>query len=213
MGDYHQAREYVEQGLRIAREVGNPYYETYALINLSAFTGILGEPEIAHRYAEGALELASKLGDRSAEAWAHTYLGHSLLALAHLADAQRAYHAALDIRRELNQAALAIEPASGLAQALLAGGDVASALESLAEPLDRIEAGDLLDGCDEPIRVFSVCYAVLYAYGDQPRARLILQKAYQFLQSRAERIPDGPARQAYLNNNPHHRLILDAYGG
>jgi tetratricopeptide (TPR) repeat protein len=209
MGEYTQARSYAEQNLRIAREVGAASNEAYCLINLSAFAGNMGDYPAAEQYAEQGCALARHIGDRSAEAWSLTYLGHSLLAQARLAEADAAYQAALDLRTQLGQAVLATEPAAGLARIALAGGDQQTAQKYLEIILPHLLTSSL-QRTDEPIRVFLTGYLVLYAAKD-PRAAEILETAYHLLQTRAASIPDENTRRSFLANIPHHAELLAAW--
>ena len=46
-----------------------------------------------------------------------------------------------------------------------------------------------------------------------PRAPIILESAYQRLQERAAKIQDAQLRCSFLENVPHHRDIVAAWGG
>lgn len=214
-GDHDTARSYYAQALRINRETGDRLGETYNLINLSAShlwatAGAGGEGAgEAGRCATDALEMARETGDRSAEAWALTYLGHCCLEGDDHDGAAEAYAAALAIRRDLQQEALAAEPAAGVAAVHLAQGDPDAALACLEDVLPLLD-GRPLEGADDPLRVYLVAYRALAAAGDA-RAPAVLEKGHALLHARAARIADPDLRRAFLQGNPGHRALLTAY--
>ncbi len=206
IGEYDQAMSYSGQNLRIAREVGDPYIEAYALINLSSFAIAQEKYQDAKTYALQGRELARKIGDRSCEAWAITYMGHSFSESNDLDSAEDAYRSALVIRNELNQAVLSMEPMAGLAWMGHLKNQVLITRQNLEAILDYLENGDL-EGTDDPMRVYLTCYRILKASEDS-RAIGILEKGYQFLQTRAENIPDEPNRRIFLENVRSNRELL-----
>lgn len=212
LGDYPKAQAYCEQNAQILREVGDQRGESMALINLSAYAGRQGDYPTALEFAEQALGMAGAAGDPSAEAWALTYLGHARLGSDELELARQAYEFALEIRRRLDQPALAAEPLAGLARAAASVGDVRSALDHVAEILSYLEQGGSLGATDEPLRVYLTCYQVLKSSQD-PRADRILETSFALLQEQAAKIKDDSLRRVFLENVPYHREILEAWEG
>ncbi len=210
MGEYEKARAYAEQNLQIARQVGDPYSEAYALINLSSYNGALEDYETALNYALQGQALARRIREPSSEAWASTYIGHCRLAQGEIEAAATAYQEALDIREKFDQPLLATEPLAGLAQTALDAGDLSTARARLNDILAFLDSNGSLEGTDEPMRVYLICYKVLEQTGD-PRAREILQTAYDLLQAHAANIQDQSARNAFLENIRVNREILAAW--
>jgi class 3 adenylate cyclase/Tfp pilus assembly protein PilF len=209
-GDYASARDYLEQNIRIARETGHRHQEAYAMINLAWLLTALGEYATALEYAEQCLDLNRSTGDRSAEAWGLTCLGHVHFESGRYEEANRAYQAALKIRRDLDQPNLATEPAAGVARVALAGGDQRTAQQYLEEILAYLDGGGKLEGAEEPLRVYLTCYQVLRAMQD-PRAEALLSTAYRQLQEQAGRLTDLTARQIFLEQVTCNREILAAW--
>lgn len=210
LGNYAGARTYLERSLQIAREIGNPYSEINALINLSSTTGALGDYDRAISYSNRAVDIARQSNDRNAEAWALTYLGHSLSATGELGLAMPAYQSALEIRRTFAQSALASEPGAGLARVLLLLDKLDSAKEYVEEILDYMEKGGVLDGTDEPVRVYLNCYLVLTGLQDK-RARALLNAAYTELKARAANITEAAIRQNFFEQVSYNREVLEAW--
>jgi tetratricopeptide (TPR) repeat protein len=209
-GDYETARAYLERSLRISRETGHRTSELYSLINLSAYSEILGEYEKAISYAEQALSIAREIVDRPGEAWALTYLGHGLQSLKRYSDAQSAYQGALELQNAMNQPALATEPGAGLARVALELGDLSAAQDHVDTILVHLDGGSSLDGTDEPLRVYLSCYLVLKAVKNE-RAASILETAHKILLERANKIKNESLRHTFLENVPYHREILVAW--
>ena len=123
-GDFETARSYHERTLVITKETGDVYQEVLVLVNLSAVTGHQGEVEVALKHAQRAKELADKVSDRSSKAWAELYLGHAYLKLSELEAAETAYRNSIDLRNELKQTALSMEPIGGLVEVYLQKDDL-----------------------------------------------------------------------------------------
>jgi tetratricopeptide (TPR) repeat protein len=187
--------------------VGERYTETYTLVNLSGYTGALGDSATAVKYAEQGLQLARQSGEVSGEAWALTYLGHAFFDMAEYERAEESYRAAIRIRQELDQGVLETEPAAGSARANLMMGHKGKARELTERVLTFIQKDTNLEGTDQPIRVFLNTYLVLNALKD-PRADNILEQGCEMLKNRAAGIADAAARQMFLEDVSFHRELV-----
>jgi len=98
-GRFDRCSSYHEQSLFVAREIGNPYYEIYTLINLSALAGIQNDAHLALEYAKQAELLSQKTSERVGEALGALYMGHAYLLQGELGLAQPAYHKSIEIRQ------------------------------------------------------------------------------------------------------------------
>jgi tetratricopeptide (TPR) repeat protein len=210
LGDYQKAQMYAARSLQISREIGDRECEIYALINLSANAGAIGGSASAIDYARQAVKLSRESGDRNAQAWALTYEGHGLLESGMLGPARTIYREALDLRYQLDQPALAAEPAAGLARISLAQGDLLAAHSELEAVLAQIELDGTLEGTDQPLRVYLTCYLVLSRVGD-PRANGILNTAHDMLKTRMNGISDPEAREAFLEKIAYNRELMSLW--
>ena len=208
-GDFVAARSYHEQSLYIAREIGNRYHEMLTLINLSAVAGIHNEAELALHYARQAEDLAQKISERAGEAWALLYMGHAYLLQNELQLAQIAYRRSIEIRYELGQPSLMMEPIAGLVETFLQANELESASREAEKILSLLESGLTLDGTEEPLRVYYACYQLLEKKQD-PRAKHVLQTAINMLELQVSRFKDEIARKRYIENIPWRRAIWDA---
>ena len=206
LGDFVEGRKYHEQALMISREVGNIYQETYTLMNLSRVAEVQGNAEEAVKYAQNAMELSKTVRDKTAEAWSYLYLGYAYSLSAQLEKAKKAFDEALNIRRELGQSGLAMEPIAGLIQVALQINDILLAKSLMEEIMGYLSEGATLDTTEEPLRVYLACYNVLERIRD-PRSVQILDKAKQLLEAQVSKFNDEQSRRTYIDNIPWRRAI------
>lgn len=228
LGDYEQAEDYCNRSLRIRREAGDQRGETIVLAALGLLAHYRGDDKMALSHCRQALDLAEELGDRLRQSRTLTRMGHAWLGLAQtapttkrrgecLAQAADAYRRALEIRRETNQASLAVEVTAGLARVSLAEGNLARAQAQIEEILDFIntpgtESGPALAGATDPFEIYLTCYHVLHATHD-PRAREVLQTAHELLQQLAATIDDESLRRTFFEAMSVRREIRATYAG
>jgi tetratricopeptide (TPR) repeat protein len=210
MGDYRKALSYAKRNLRIAREIGDKFVETYSLINLSSHASALGDSLTSAKYAEEGIELARQSNNRNAEAWALTYYGHGLFDSGNIKEALVSYRNALALREELDQPVLATEPCAGLARIAMIQNNRSEARTHLETIMSQLGKDGTLEGTDQPLRVYLNCYLVLHAINDQ-RANKTLKTGYELLIKRADGITDPSARQMFLEKITYNREILSIW--
>lgn len=208
-GDFDAARTYYAKGLDMARKNGNAYQQIFILINMSALDGIQRDADSARRNAEQAAELARAFSERSGEAWAMLYLGHACLLQGELETAREAYRASIQIREELKQPVLALEPLAGLAAVCLEENDLDAASKHAEPILNFLAEGNTLEGVEEPVRVYYTCYLYLQRKNDS-RAEEILQQGSRLLEEQASKFTDENERRRYIENIPWRRAVWEA---
>jgi tetratricopeptide (TPR) repeat protein len=181
----------------------------YTLINLSAVSRIQNEVEPALQYAEKAVELAQKIAERVGEAWATLYLGHAYLLRHEPHLAQSAFLKSIEIRDDLGQLSLSMEPIAGLVETYLQANDLESAAREAEKILTFLESGSTLDGTEEPLRVYYACYQLLEKKQDL-RSKQILRTAMILLEAQVSKFKDEIARKRYVENIPWRRALWDA---
>lgn len=207
VGDYEGAMSYARQALRIARDAGARERETVVLANLALHAHHLGDNEGAREYSQQALQLAQKEGIRTLEAYALDFLGHALLELGDPEGAAHAYREALALRQTLDQPHMAVESRAGLARVALAQGDLAEARGQVEEIIAYLREHEVLEGPEEPLRVYQTVYQVLKVALQHDCALEILERAHTLLRERAAKITDEPMRRSFLENVAAHREI------
>ena len=101
MGQYADARRYLEEALAIDRELGNGAGEVTALGHLGILARNLGQNAEARRYFEQALAIAQLIRDREREAAVWGALGGVSADFGEYSDAQRYIEKSYAIYREL----------------------------------------------------------------------------------------------------------------
>jgi predicted ATPase len=208
-GDYATARGYLEQSLALTRATHDQLMEAAALNNLGLVAVNQGDFVTARNVYERCLKLAQDLGDPVFEGWARRGLGNAALGVQDLDVAEEAYRQALATLRAVDNPALVAEPLAALARVVLARGEAAEARETIEEILAHLATGTL-EGAEEPMLVYLICYQVLRA-NDDPRAQTLLTRARRELLAQAGHIPDEATRHAILEHVPAHRELLAAW--
>ncbi|HKJ37635.1 MAG TPA: AAA family ATPase, partial [Anaerolineales bacterium] len=209
LGDFHAARSYHERSLLLARESGNRFQEIYTLINLSALAGIQNDADMALQQAQLAADLADATAEPSGQAWAFLYMGHAYLLNGEYELAQTAFQKSVDIRNDLDQQSLSMEPLAGLVEANMAMNDITTASHQVEKIIAFISSGSPLEGTDEPLRVYYICYRYLEKTKD-PRAQQILKIAKKLLDAQVSKFSNDLDRERYVENLPWRRAIRDA---
>jgi predicted ATPase len=136
-------------------------------------------------------------------------MGHAYLLQNQLQSARAAYLKSIDIRKELGQPSLSMEPMAGLVETYLQAGDLDSASQTTETILNFLESGATLDGTDEPLRVYYACYLLLGKKQD-PRSKQVLQTAMKLLEERVSKFSDEATRRQYIENIPWRRALQAA---
>ncbi len=211
MGDYAGALQATQTALAMDREVNNPQSRCILLANLSLHHHHLGDQLQALAHAQEAVALANAIEMPTIAAYGYDFQGHALLALGRVEEAEKAYRQALQLREQRGLTYLSFESRAGLARVALARGDAQTALAWM-EPVVEYILHAVLEGPEEPLRIYWTAYQVLAA-ADDPRREEVLRCAVTILQERAERISDQEERRRYLTQVKAHREILRAASG
>ena len=203
LGDYAAAYAYFRRALEVLADEQSPN-RVRALAHGCLLLLLQGDHAAALEIGEQALTLSAELPQIHATAL--TNLGHTLAGLQDFEAAAEKYQQALDLRAELLQPFLGIEPLAGLAQLALNMGSEDQALLYIEKILPLLETSPL-EGPDQPGQIYLICYQVLQAHQD-PKADEILKSAYKLLQKRASAMDNDLLRNSYLENvNAHQEII------
>ena len=209
LGDFQAARSYQERALLLIRETGNRFLEIITLVNLSSLAGIQGDAETALGQAKIAAELSKATSEPSGQAWALLYMGNAYLLKKEYELAQTVFKRSIEIRNDLNQQSLSMEPRAGLVETYMAMNDPESAAQEVEKIIQFIDTGSPLEGTDEPLRVYFTCYRFL-AQKKDPRSSQILQFAKSLLKAQVSKFSNDIDRDRYVNNIPWRRAIWEA---
>ena len=102
-----------------------------------------------------------------------------------------------------------MEPIAGLVEMALALNDLLTAVQTADHVLAHLKSGGTLQGTDEPLRIYYVCYRALERNRD-PRADDLLFEAVRLLNSQLAKLRDGHSRQRFVENAPWRLAIQQA---
>ena len=215
LGAYEQAAERFEEVLARYQRIGRREGAATVQLNLALAAMHSGKLVHALGLARQALPVFDAVGSHWLAAAARRIAGQAELAMGEHAAALVSLQTARDGFASLGLAQLAAEASASLALAQQASGHREQARASVDAVLALLDAtaqsGEpaLLDGVEEPLRVYADCWQVLHAQGD-PRAGRCLQAGRRLLQERAARVADPARRDTLLHRVPHHRLLRQA---
>ena len=202
------AQHYLEESLKLRQGFESWLYVGYSLADLGLLHHLRGENEAGRNYSQQAKEIAEERRDLLLQAMASRYLGHTLVALKELEEAQKVYQQARKLHQEAGEHAPALEATAGLAQTILSQGNLDQAQQYVEEIIPHLET-KVLSGLAEPFRIHLTCYRVLRANQD-PRAEEILTTAHRLLNERAAAIEDETLRRSFLEKISIHQDLVKA---
>lgn len=214
-GDFGGAQLFLEQSLELMREIRSRASECRIYADLGLLAFYEGRYLAGRDLSRQTLLMADELGIRDTSGYALTSLGHCLAALGKNEEAQMAYHQAEKLFASIGRPFASIDPLAGLAQLYQSQDSRLRALgctEKILDLLRRAEAGGSLSnelcGLIEPSRAYLACAQTLRAIGDERAAQILLEGLKQ-LNGWANAIENLALRQAFLENIPPNRLLLE----
>jgi tetratricopeptide (TPR) repeat protein len=207
-GEFTQARQHLEEALKVCRAIGSRQMECGPQGNLSQLALWQGDAAQALVQAHAAVDVAVAVQAADFEAGAHYRVGEAKLALGHHGAAAQAYAQAESQGRAIGLG-VQFDATAGRARAALAADDVAGAMGFVEALLAHRADSGTFGGADSR-RILFTCHQVLARAADS-RAAELLASAHAELQARAATISDAGLRQSFLNNVPCHREIVAAW--
>ncbi|HEU5294589.1 MAG TPA: hypothetical protein VFU71_07360, partial [Burkholderiaceae bacterium] len=209
LGDFEQAAHVLEEGLQLARSIGDRANEGNCLVNLAQVSQWQGDGERALALSRAAHDLAAAMKAPDYEIFALLVRGDAELHLGHSEEAFGTYDRALSLALRIDSP-LRHNATAGLIRVALAQGDTAAALRHVEALLPHLSTGRALDGADSPRLIELTCYRALSRVSD-PRAAQLLHAAYAALRAKADSLVDAARRDEFLGRIPHHREIVAAW--
>lgn len=210
LGDFDQARRWLEEGLRLQRAHGDLAPQCNSLSNLSRLALWQGQPQQARALAVKARELSLAVGGNDLERLALLCVGLAEMALGQAQRAAVVFDEAWQLAHRRGEPP-AHEFLAARAELALQQGDVPTALAQLQDHLGAPE-GPTAAHVQSLHRVLQLrCYQALHRSGDT-RATDWLVLMHGHLVADAAHIADAGVRQGFLSRIPHHRAIVQAAG-
>jgi tetratricopeptide (TPR) repeat protein len=223
LGDLSAAQRDLDEALRLVRQNGDRALECPYLCGLSELTLWQGDADRALVLARKALDTANAVQARDWVASASVCLADVEAARGQLVTAAQAYAEACVLAHEVGRG-WRFDASAGLANLLLAQGDISGALQALhpllspaggveeeavdqaalaSEPAAAEAAAASFPGAGWPRKIELTIHRVLAAASD-PRADAWLQRAHRTLMAQADTITDTALQQMFLTHIPHH---------
>ena len=210
LGDFDNAQKCLQQGLDLAQKIGDEIGVAYLLANMGLVAYEQGDYTAATNYQDDGLTIALKHDEKYLVTLYHYYMGLTNLQQKQLS--QAAEHA---------QSSLKLQLASDMRVATTGNLALLSKIYQLLDDMPQAltytnQALDILDECDGegpefPQLDYFFCYQVLTAARQPDLARIALERAYELVMSRADRITDPTLRQSFLEGIMSSREIITAY--
>jgi tetratricopeptide (TPR) repeat protein len=208
LGDYDEAFDTMREAANIVEKVGNRNLQVATLGGLASVCFSQRRFDESREYAAQAIQLGETLGNNRFLIPAQVVLGHALISLKLLDEAEATLRAAQTNCDQTGYTQVMADLLNGLARLAMSRGDRAQALTEVGKILElRRMDPTLVNMSDEPMRVFSTCYVVLQTNQDS-RALEILQDAYTQLEAYAGKITNPKLRKMFLEQVPANREIL-----
>jgi predicted ATPase len=198
LGQYNAARKRYQQALVFYRDSGNYQAEAETLANLSLLDCVQGLLAAGCENAQKAVALAEKAGDKINHANALYYLGRNQLAAGNYEAAESALHRAIDLRREIPHPGRQAEIQAELALLAQKRSRFILALELLAPVLEILHDPCMLNGTDDPYRIYQIAAQILAKNGHS-MAVSMKEMGKTLVKARAEKIGDAILRQSFLS--------------
>jgi class 3 adenylate cyclase/predicted ATPase len=212
LGHYEAAEGNFSEIMQEAVESGDRSSESAARLNLAWVAAAGGAWELARTHAKRGIDMKRRHEHLEAEAEGLLWLGHALLGLAELDDAQAAYEESIEIRRTLQQTGPALGAEAGLVRVALARDDIGDAMSHAENILSHLDQDEKLEGTWEPLRIHLTAIEALIVAGDE-RTERVLRRAERVLHAGAEKITDADDRRSYLEAIPWHSRIQELAAG
>lgn len=221
LGSLPQARQSWEQALDLAQRLGTRRLQIWAMNDLGNLAREMGETQAARRCLEEALRGARLAGDRRFESCCLHHLGQLAWAEGDITQAGCLWRDAAALRTKLGLTTFADASRARLAEAVAsssrgAEGDAAPMNFAPMEEARRIAQAVWIAWRDDPpsgeeedeVRQGYLALARTFKRLGEPRAaRDCLEQAHAWIQSRARRIADAAARDAFLAAIPINHEI------
>ncbi len=207
LGNYDDAYQNAHRSWQILLKTGNRELEIGVLATLASVCFSQQKYDEARIYASRAVEMGESMGRRFSIP-AYVVIGHILISLNELDEAEQTLYTAQRICDETGYTRVTADLLHGLARLALARADSVQALIEVEKILQLRETDPtLVNMSDEPMRVFATCYAVLHANNHDHRAAKLLQDAHKQLETYANKITDSNLKRMYLEVPAHWKIL------
>ncbi len=209
LGQYGLAHRQLERALLIFHEIQQKDAESWVYAAMSTLALNTGQLEEAVNNAEQALQLAREDGHSILQARALMRLGHAQVGLSQADKAVGNFQQSAGIYQTQGELHLAAEATAGIARAMMMMQDFQEAAR-YTETVINYLLGNSLDGVDDPLQTYLICYRVLELRSD-PRSAELLANAIEVMQEQESLIVDPAFRESFNNEVPSNRALMQSW--
>jgi predicted ATPase/DNA-binding SARP family transcriptional activator len=208
MGKYEEALSCYQQALELCQQIGYHQAQWACLNSMGNVCGALERYEEALHYHHQALEISREIQDQRGQAYSLYNICDIHCKLGKYAEVLKYCEPARVIFQELGAKAeeLLALSTEGLAHAQL--NEYGKALNCSSQAVQILEGGQHYE---YPHEIYFNHFQVLSALDRGAEALAYLQKAYDEVMRRAEKIKSDDQRRSFLENVKLNREILQAY--
>jgi DNA-binding SARP family transcriptional activator/tetratricopeptide (TPR) repeat protein len=209
LGRYDQALSFHQGALEISLKLGDRRGEGDSLENIGILLVSVGKPQEALDFSERSLKIRREIEDRRGQGYCLYMLGHCSRGQGNPREAVERYQAARALFDELGLKAEYLLALSAEGMAHLQLKHLPEALACSSEALRLLEGGQT---CATPQEVYFHHFEILSAHANRrAEACVYLQKSYDEVMRRAEKITERESRESFLKHVPINRQILHAW--
>ncbi|MCX7782285.1 MAG: AAA family ATPase [Meiothermus sp.] len=205
LGLYTLAQTTLEQALEANAAMGARRERAYVLDNLGLVHVARHNPTNANPLLEEALTESVAIGDEYLQAACYRTLGYIAEQSGHIELATQHFDQARSRFEALNLFRLAMEPIAGLARLALVQGDLKTA-QSYADLLWQYLTQHGINSL--VLEAHLACAEVFKAAGNLEDAKRVIESSYRELIDRAYKISNPEWREAFLENVPENKQVL-----
>lgn len=206
LGEWERARYYGERALKIFRITNDRRLEARTLAQLGFALHQIGETINATSHTQQALQIARNGGYQAVQAEVLNVCGQIWLDRQESAKAIPLFREAYTLWQLLGRARRALIAQAGLVDSLHLLGDQTDALYLVNEILAQVAVTTGKEATPSE-GVLLACYRVLQFHSDG-RAEPLLQRAYQLLMTKANKLQADELRHSFLYEVKPHRELL-----
>jgi tetratricopeptide (TPR) repeat protein len=206
---YYDRGEYsFKRSLELAEALENPRLIAYNQLNLGLTYFRLGKYEKGRNYLERTLVACRNIHDTFALAACQSYLGLTFEGSGDYELAESRFCEAWESFNQIGAPGYAMDALSGMARCALETGRLEQAGKHSLEICSYLDENGS-QGMEFPILAYLTCARIFEQTGDDERRRQSIEKGYQQLMERAEKISDPEWKKTYLEQVSEHRTIRE----
>ncbi len=204
-GEYSKAIEYYTMSLKIVQDLGDKHTEESILNDLGLIYGEQGDHNKGMEYCAKSIDISRTIGNKSME-------GYNLLSYGKLLYQVKEYNASLDSLKNSIIVLKQVQDKDNLMWAYSFLTLLEAVMKKSGEAeIDISSLEDMFKEIQKPENFIEICWNLSEAYselGNTAKAKEYLDKAYNEVILRSEKISDNAMKQSFLTNVKLNREVV-----